>query len=188
MTTQGDNPKLAEYARRLRWALAALPESDRDGIVAEMRSHVLDRVDAGASVDEALAGLGAPDEYAREFRESYTVASALSSRRTPRMLHALVLGAAGSLGAVCAFGAIVIAWAAALLVVYTAILKVSDPKHVGLWRGEHFFFIGIVDDPSTGQELLGPWITPLALVCVIAAWLITRSLALWALKRLAPKA
>jgi hypothetical protein len=182
-----DDPKLAEYARRLRWALAALPEADRDGIVTEMRSHVLDRVDAGATVNEALAALGTPDEYAREFRESYTVASALSLRRTSRMLHALVQGAARSAGAVGACVTIVIVWAAALLVAYTALLKVGDPGHVGLWRGERFFFIGIIDDPSTGTELLGPWITPLALVCVVAAWLITRSIAVWALKRLTAK-
>lgn len=187
MNTQADHPKLAEYARKLRWALAALPEADRDGIVAEMRSHVLDRVDAGASVDDALAALGPPDEYAREFRESYTVASALSSRRTTHLLRALTQGAARSFGAIAAFVVIVITWAAAVLVAYTALLKVSDPAHVGLWRGENFFFIGIIDDPSTGAELLGPWITPLALVCVIAAWLITRFLAVWALKRLAPK-
>jgi hypothetical protein len=188
MTTNGDHPKLAAFTRRLRWALAAIPEADRESIVAEMRSHVLDRIDAGASVDDVLAALGAPDEYAREFRESYAVASALSSRRTPPMLHALVLRAAGSLSAVLAFFVIVIAWASALLVAYAALLKISDPTHVGLWRGERFFFIGIIDDPTAGQELLGPWIMPLALVCVIAAWLVTRSLAVWALKRLAPRA
>lgn len=187
MNTQADDPKLVEYARKLRWALAALPETDRDGIVTEMRSHVLDRVDAGATIDDALIALGSPDEYAREFREAYAVASALSSRRTGHMLHALVQGAARSLAAIAAFVAIVIVWAAAALVAYTAILKVSDPAHVGLWRGANFFFIGIIDDPSTGKELLGPWITPLALACVIAAWLITRSIAVWALKRLTPK-
>lgn len=187
MNTQPDDPRLAAYARKLRWALSALPEADRDGIVAEMRSHVLDRVDAGASMDAALAALGAPDEYAREFRESYTVASALSSRRTGHLLHALVQGAARSAVAVGAFVAIAIAWIVAALVVYTAVLKISDPAHVGLWSGERFFFIGIIDDPSTGKELLGPWITSVALLFVIAAWLLTRSIAVWALKRLAPR-
>jgi len=184
MTT--DPPKLADYARRLKWALSALPEADRDDIVAEMRSHVLDRVDTGSTLDAALAALGAPDDYARAFRETYTVASALSSRQTPQMLHALVQGATRSAGAIAAFVVIVLVWAVPALVAYTAILKISNPSHVGLWRGEHFFFIGVIDDPSRGTELLGPWITPLALLCVVLAWLITRSIAVWALRRLTP--
>jgi hypothetical protein len=59
---------------------------------------------------------------------------------------------------------------------------------VGLWRGEGFFFIGIIDDPSTGQELLGPWLPAIALLFILAAWGLTHFLAVWALRRLSPKA
>jgi len=182
-----EDPKLSEFARKLRWALSALPEADRDSIVTEMRSHVLDRVDAGASLEEALAALGAPEDYARAFRESYAVATALSSRRLPQLMSALLHNAARSI-AVAASGVVIfIAWAAAAIVVYLTILKISDPAHVGLWRGEHFFFIGIIDDPSTGQELLGPWLPAIALLFILIAWGVTHVLAVWALKRLSPK-
>lgn len=183
-----DDPRLANYARRLRWALSALPEADRDGIVAEMRSHVLDRMDAGATLADALAGLGEPEDYARGFRDAYALAYALSSRRTSNLIAALLQGAAYSALAACVGVLLLVLWAAAALVVYVAILKVSDPAHVGLWSGENFFFIGIIDDPSSGRELLGPWITPLALVCVTFAWVITHAVAVWTLKRLPRKA
>jgi uncharacterized membrane protein len=188
MTTHGEDARLAEYARKLRWALSALPEADRDGIVAEMRSHVLDRVEAGAKIEEALAALGPPEEYARAFRESYAVATALSSRRLPQLLSALLHNAARSIAVAVSGVVIFIAWAAAAIVVYLTILKISDPAHVGLWRGEGFFFIGIIDDPTTGQELLGPWLPAIALLFILAAWGLTHLLAVWALRRLAPKA
>ena len=184
MTTRADDSRIAEYGRELRWALSTLPEVDRDSIVAETQSHVLDRVDAGASLDEVFGALGDPDEYARAFREAHSVAIALSSRRTPHMLHALFERAARSVAAAGAGLAVLVIWVLAALVAYVAVLKVSDPTHVGLWSGEHIFFLGIIDDPSTGRELLGPWITPLALVCIAIAWVATRFLAVWALKRL----
>jgi len=188
MSTFAEDPRLLDYGRKLRWALSALPDADRDGIVEEMRSHVLDRVDAGASVEQSLEALGDPNEYARRFCDAYSVASALSSRRTPQLIGALVGGVAPSLAAACATLVILISWAAAALVAYVAILKIGDPAHVGLWRSEHFFFIGIIDDPTTGRELLGPWITPLALIAVVGAWIITRTIATWALRRFVPRA
>jgi uncharacterized membrane protein len=186
MNTHAEDAKLAEYARKLRWALSALPEQDRDSIVAETRSHVLDRVDAGASVAEALAALGPPEDYARGFRESYAVATAISSRRLPQLISALLHNAARSLAVAVTGVVIFIAWAVAAIAVYLAALKISDPAHVGLWRGEGFFFIGIIDDPSTGQELLGPWLPAIALLFILIAWGMTHLLGVWALKRLKP--
>lgn len=184
MNTQTDHPKLAEYARKLRWALTSLPEADRDSIVTEMRSHVLDRVDAGASLEEALAALGEPEDYASAFRESYAVSAAISSRKLPQLLAAMLQNAARSAAVAASALVIFIAWAAAAIAVYLVALKISDPAHIGLWKGEGFFFIGIIDDPSSGRELLGPWLPVIALAVVLVAWALTQWLAVWALKRL----
>lgn len=182
-----EDPKLSEYARKLRWALSSLPEADRDGIVAEMRSHVLDRVDAGASLSEALAALGEPEQYARAFRDSYAVATALSSRRIPQLIAAMLHNAARSAAVAVSGVLIFLAWAGAAVAVYLTLLKISDPEHVGLWRGPGFFFIGIIDDPLTGRELLGPWMPAIALLFILIAWGLTHVLAVWALRRLPPK-
>lgn len=187
MNSQADNTKLAEYARKLRWALSTLPEAERDGIVAEMRSHVLDRVDAGATVDEALAALGTPEAYARAFRDSYTVATAISSRSLPQVLSALLHNALRSAAVAVSAIVIFVAWAFAAMAVHLAVLKITDPAHVGLWKSDRFFFIGIIDDPSTGQELLGPWLPAIALLFILIAWGLTHALGVWALRRLPPK-
>lgn len=179
-----ENPKLTDYARRLRWALASLPEAERDDIVNEMRSHVLDRIDQGADLNDVLSSLGSPDDYARGFRESYAVASALSSRKLPQLLTALLVNVMRSAAVAVAAVTIFLAWAAAAFALNMLIWKMTDPAHVGLWRGKNFFFIGIIDDPSTGQELLGLWLPVITLVCIVAAWAVTRTLAVWALRRL----
>jgi uncharacterized membrane protein len=188
MTTPDEDRKLSEYARRLRWALAALPDADRNDIVEEMRSHVLDRIETGVSMKDALEALGEPTVYASRFCEAYSVASALSKRRTPNLVVALAGFVTRNIAAAVAAFFVVLAWAVATLLTFVAILKIKDPAHVGLWRGADFLFIGIINDPSTGQELLGLWITPLAAISIVLAWLVTRGLATWALQRLMPRA
>jgi hypothetical protein len=182
-----NDPILGAYVRQLRWALSDLPEADRDSIVAEMRSHVLDRVDAGVSLEAVLAALGSPNDYADAFCESYEVAKALSSRKTPKMLRALLRGWSPSTSAVGALLIIMMAWGIALHIVFVALLKLSDPVHVGLWRGRDFFFVGIIEDPSSGTDLLGAWIGPIAFGSLMAAWFITHRLAIRALKAFEPQ-
>lgn len=182
-----DERRLNTYERQLRWALAALPEVDRESIVAETRSHVLDRIDAGADLGEILSVLGTPNDYACAFCESYEVARALSSRKTPRMLQALTRGWARSTGAVGALLVMSVVWIIALQAVFMSLLKLRDPVHVGLWKSEEFFFLGIIDDPSSGTELLGAWIAPLAFGCLIAAWCTTHWLAMRTLKAFTPQ-
>lgn len=185
--TQKEDPRLSAYARELRWALSALPDADRDSIVDEMRSHLLDRVDAGTSVEDALTSLGPADDYASAFRDAYTVATSLSSGRTPHLLGTLLRYVTTSVSAAIAGVLIFGAWMFTLMIGNIAFLKLGDPTHVGLWKGDNFFFIGIIEDPSTGQELLGPWLLPLALASLVISLLLTRWLAVWALKRIVPR-
>lgn len=184
MSNPAEDPILAAYLRKLRWALSALPDADRDAIVTETRSHLLDRIDAGASADQAVAALGDAEFYARDFLNAYTISAAISSRKLSQLLRALLHNIVRSAAVALAGIVIFIAWAIAIAGVHLSILKLFDPAHIGLWRGENFFFIGVIDDPSTGQELLGPWLPALALLFVVLAWALTHVLALWALRRL----
>lgn len=38
---------IADYVRRLRWSLQAIPAEDRDGLVREIESHLTDSLAAG---------------------------------------------------------------------------------------------------------------------------------------------
>src|SRR5258706_1905434 len=112
MTDETDGA-LKTYLRRLRWALAKLPESERDDIVQETDAHVCDRVAQGEQQAQVLAELGAPETYARGFLDELQLSQALAShgfsvmaaallRRAPRNITASAALVAGALAGVVA--------------------------------------------------------------------------------------
>lgn len=179
-----DPQPLAAYLRELRWALGGLPENDRDEIVAEARSHLLDRVDTGTALPAALGALGSPRDYARPFLDTYEESSALTRGRARDLLPVLVGHGARSFRAAATLAVFVLLWAPALALAGTAIIKVFRPEIAGLWVGPAQFFIGTIDDPSSARELLGAWIFPLAVVGLVTASIVTRRLASAAVRRL----
>lgn len=177
--------ELHDWLRRLRWALGALPERDRDDIVAETRAHLEERVAGGESPERALAAFGAPEVYARQFVDEMELAGALGSQHSGAALSAVARRVHRSLVAASALVLVTILSMLALLLTSTAVLKVSNPTHVGLWRHSRGMFLGIIDDPANGQELLGAWLFPLAGLGLALAWWIGRVVLLGALRTLA---
>lgn len=178
-----DDPiEIQEWLRRLKWALTAIPEPERDDILEETRAHLNEAIGSGKAPAEALAGFGLAEDYAHGFVQEMELAGALGSRRTGEMLsvvgrrvsHNGIAAVAGFLLLMLGAGAFV----AALMLV----LKLSDPAHTGLWRGPHAFFIGRIDDPSTANDLLGYWLYPAAVATVAISWLVSRFVLLWALR------
>lgn len=182
-----DPQPLAAWLRELRWALAALPERDRDEIVAEARSHLLDRSDAGTPLASALAALGAARDYARPFLDEYRQSAALTHGRLRDLLPLVAERLLSSARAGATLAMIVAIWIPALLLASTAAVKLVHPELAGLWVGPSQRFLGTIDDPSQARELLGVWIFPLAAVALVAAWLLTRRLASSAVRRLASR-
>ncbi len=184
MTEKENNHAVSIYLRRCRWALSALPAHDIDEIIEETRSHILDRIDAGASVTDVLSKMERAEDYASQFIKEHTAASAISSRRADALVSALVTNATGNVLATATLVGLFVVWAFALLFVAVAVMKLFNPATVGLWSGSDVFFLGVIDDPATANELLGVWIFPISFGLFAAAWLVTRRAAMWALHRL----
>lgn len=181
--TDKDYAELKSYLRTLGWALASLPERDRDDIVEETRLHVLARIEQGHGLAQALEALGPPQTYARGFVEEMETASALGSRRWPALLSVVARRVHKSAAAALALAIVVLLAAVALPLAHLAVLKLLDPAHVGLWSGPgDQFFIGVIDDPSSSRELLGLWIFPLAVAALVFAWWVGRAVLAWALR------
>jgi len=172
-----------EYLRRLRAGLAPLPESEREEIVRETASHLLDRLEAapvesaGRALSEAFAALGEPEEYASRFVTNYRISAALASG-SPVAPVAQVLRMLGTgLRAFAVGFVLLVLWSVSLGFLATAVLKPILPRQTGLFvdaQGRPFA-LGILDPESLGgtRELLGWWLVPIALalaaLCGLAA-------------------
>ncbi|MEM7518384.1 MAG: hypothetical protein AAF368_15860, partial [Planctomycetota bacterium] len=145
------------YLRRLRWALSDLPESDRDEIVAETLSLLLDSVGGNATYEEAAARLGEPETYARGFLESYEISATLGSGSPWRMLLLTLRFAGRSVYAFFAALGLFVLYVMALSFTAIAFLKPIFPEEIGLWshpESFHFALGHIAGAPEGARELL----------------------------------
>lgn len=183
MTTGNNDPALSAYLRELRWALAGLPANDRDEILAEVESHLLDRVEQGVTLPDALAALGSPVSYAKPFVETHRTTMALTNGRVTDLMPVLAARVARSARA--ALGLVIIAaiWIPTIVFVGTAGVKLFHPEVTGLWVSNTVCFVGTIDDPSTATELLGMWIFPVAALLAVVSWALTHHVATRALSK-----
>ena len=190
MTTDAQQ-RIDAYLARLRSHLRGLdPESVRD-IVEELRSHILERAAAsggltGPEVEAALAGLGNPDELARDYVTDAMLARAEASRSPIRVLESLFRWASLSLAGFLVLLGSVIGYFMGGVFLLLAVLKPFHPQTAGLWvwrdrAGDLVtsFRLGFVGTPEDAREILGWWIVPLGLIAGCALIIFTTQFALW---------
>jgi hypothetical protein len=176
---------LDTYLTQVQRQLTGLPDTEVRETLAELRSHVLDKV-AGdlsvTSIEAALAGLGAPRDVAR-YNLTERVAVELETNRSPWR----VLRAVGRLASLSAYGLFAFlvsftGYASAVAFLITAAVKPFAWRHAGLWltsKGpdDHSvsLALGITDNPHQGHEVLGGWIIPIGIVAgLVLGWLTWR--------------
>jgi hypothetical protein len=173
---------LDTYLDQVRRNLKGLPRSEADEIIAELRSHVLDRV-AGQptpnQVEAAIGALGSPREVAR-VNLTERVGAEVEEDRSPLT----VLRGIGRLAGLSVYGAFagLVSFTGYVLsagFVITAISKLFNRSNAGLWRvpsasDDYSYSFGVIPN-QRGQELLGWWIIPIALAAaLILGWLTWR--------------
>ena len=183
--TSGSPSALEAYLRRLRWALQPLPAVDRDEIVAETRSHFLDRQAAGASIETIAAELGDAERYAQGFLENYQISTALAAGSVLQMLSTasrwVGRGVVASVGFFLALSLYLTAASWALV----GLLKPVFPDQVGFWTAEGVVAFGFVSPlRPDAVEHLGYWIVPLSLALALVTWWLATRLLRGLLRRL----
>jgi hypothetical protein len=182
MSNDAGKAHLDTYLEQVRRYLAGLPKTEADEIVAELRSHVLDKVEGAATpnaIEAAIAALGTPREVAR-LNLTERVAAEVEEDRSPLT----VLRGVGRLAGLSLYGAFTgllsfVGYALAAAFLVTAAVKPFWGDHAGLWRvpdpnDAYAFSLGVNSSPR-GEELLGFWIIPIGIgLGLLLGWLTWR--------------
>jgi hypothetical protein len=163
---------LDTYLSQVQRYLGGLPDAEAREVIAELRAHVLDKVEGAPTpqrVEAAIAELGTPKEVAR-LNVTERVVAHLDIHRSPRS----VLGGVTRLAGLSAYGFFVFlvsftSYGVALSLLVMAAVKPFWPAHAGLWwtpdpKFGHSLSFGVVFPSPGGRELLGFWIIPIGVV------------------------
>ena len=186
--------KIETYLGELAAQLRGFNPQQVAEIVAELRSHILDKLAAGgetsaAQVDSILAALGGPEELANQYLTDNVLARAEGSRSPLRMLEGLFRWATLSFAGFSVLLGSLFGYFIGVVFILVAVFKVIHPQTAGLWllpggAGDSAFSfrMGFGSAPA-GRDLLGWWIVPLGLLAGCAFITLTTRFALWCVRQ-----
>lgn len=175
------------YLLRFRMALTGV--KDKEELVSEIRSHIVERLeDHSRPMDEVveltLTGLGTPEVLATRYRTEGLLERASTTMSPVLLLRATMRWAMTGVRGFFAFWVLFVGYFAAAAFYLCAALKPFFPDRVGLFWGPYEYGFGVRtggEQPSV--ELLGMWLPPVALalgcLCIIGTtkfvrWIISK--------------
>jgi len=179
-----DDP-IEVYIARLRKALSGFGVTEREDIVEEIRTHIVDRVaESGLTVEDTLARLGPAEELAKDYRSGALVRRARSSFSPWTVLRATLRWAMTGVHGLTVFILALFGYGMGTALILAGLLKPLFPEQTGLWIGPDVFQIGFRPEYSPdAHEMLGPWFTQIALALGVLFFIVTTMV----VRRLLPK-
>jgi hypothetical protein len=171
----------------LRFRLALTGVRDKEELVSEIRSHIVERLEDHSRpidevVEQTLTGLGAPEVLATRYRTEGLLERASTTMSPLLLLRATMRWAMTGIRGFFAFWVLFLGYFAAGALYVCAILKPFFPDKVGLYWGPYTYGIAVQSDQPS-RELLGMWLPPVALalgcLCIIGTtkfvrWMISK--------------
>jgi uncharacterized membrane protein len=205
---ESDDPALERYLTHVAAALHAIPPAEREEILLETRSHVVEQARRTPSgrAEGVLARLGAPEHYARQFLAE-SVAEAPPADAPPRArargrgtgsvtlrgFAALASGAAGWWWRGPLLALVLAAYGVAGCAFLLLCAELTDPPGTGVFvrpNGDGNYSIAVLlSDPAPPgtTDLLGGWLAPLLLTAIAAVVFGVRALLRRVLRDDAPR-
>ncbi len=173
----------------LRFRLALTGARDKEELVSEIRSHIVERLEDHSRpmdevVEHTLLGLGAPEVLATRYRTEGLLDRASATMSPVLLLRATMRWAMTGVRGFFAFWLLFVGYFTAAAFYVCAILKPFMPNRVGLFWGPYEYGFGVrTGNEPPSVELLGMWFPPIALalgcLCIIGTtkfvrWIISK--------------
>lgn len=177
------------YLLRLRLALTGVSASDKEELVSEIRSHIVERLEDSSApvsevVDRTLTALGSPELLASRYYAEGLIERAATTSSPALLFRATLRWAMTGIRGFLAFWLLFIGYFAAAAFYLTAVLKPFMSDRVGLfWGPDEYGFVVRTAGQGPQRDLLGMWYCPVALglgcLCTIGTtkfvrWMIAR--------------
>ncbi|HET7185051.1 MAG TPA: hypothetical protein VFI82_10220 [Terriglobales bacterium] len=171
--------RIDRYLARFDNGLAGMPTADRDDILLEIRTHILDSfsgTDDEAVLQRVLSSLGEPEQLAKHYRTEFLLAHAGRSFSPWTLLRTSWQWAKTGAKGLGVFFLAMLGYSAGLALTATVILKPFYGSRVGLWLGNRSLHFGMgnfqaLSLPGPGgaqRELLGDWYIPVTTALAFA--------------------
>jgi hypothetical protein len=167
-----------------------LPREVATDAVREIESHLRDRIaataatpDERASLERILAELGPPLRVAQAYSAERIVDEAVATGRFVPMLRAMWYAAVNTAVGFPVALVLLVGYSMGIALFAVAVLKPIFPANVGMWANDGGWFphnFGGQFPVPAGQHMVGGyWVIPIAVLCGLAAIVLTYRLQRW---------
>jgi hypothetical protein len=165
------NEQIETYLAGLDEALKGMRREERDEILKEIRTHIVDSLpdDPQAAIEPVFRALGAPERLAEHYRTEFLLAKASYSFSPWQLLSSAWRWAHTGIRGFIVFLLAVLGYGAALTFLITVLLKPFLPNQVGLWVGRGTIEFGTPGHQAGLHEVLGSLYIPVTMLLAFGA-------------------
>jgi len=169
--TQTRNDEIESYLAGLDGALRGVRREERDEILREIRTHILDSLpnNPQTGVDAVLRRLGAPERLAEQYQTEFLLTQASHSFSPWLLLSSAWRWAHTGVRGFAVFMVAMVGYVTAAGFLISALLKPFMPNEVGLWVGRGTFGFGDLGHRAGVHEVLGSWYIPVTMFLAFGA-------------------
>ena len=165
------------YMSRIKRTTSVLNKADREEVLLEFNSHIFEASQSSNDISEedillnVLDKLGPPEEVLKPLIADKKLVEATKTLNPVSLFKALVLNLKNGISYII----FLLLYFSLFVFIYSIILKISNPKDVGLYfENGAFENLGTYTGYSSKDgvvEVLGDWFIPVMIACTIVSFI-----------------
>jgi HAAS domain-containing protein len=187
-STQVRDERIEIYLASLDGALGGMRREERNEILREIRTHILDSLGDNShdAIEPVLRALGTPERLAEHYRTEFLLTQASHSFSPWLLFRTTWHWAKTGLRGCVVFFIALFGYGTAFTLAISVLLKPFVPR-VGLWVGSRTFEFGTPSSSRGLHEVLGNWYVPVATLLAFGAAVGTTHALRWLIRTRTPR-